>query len=81
MRGLVHRSLPPLILFKLGVQRSSPYRSLTLRDVFDNSKIVIKQGNQISTHYQGLIEQYQISSTKSFNQVYLEAIAAMIFQS
>jgi cyanophycin synthetase len=54
---------------------------MLMRDIFDDSRVVMKQDNQISTQYQGLIEQYQISSAKSFNQVYLEAIAAMISQS
>jgi cyanophycin synthetase len=46
------------------------------KNIFEDAKVVIKQGSQVSTQYQGLIEQYALS--ESFDQVYLEAIAAMI---
>ncbi|WNZ48993.1 acetate--CoA ligase family protein [Leptolyngbya boryana CZ1] len=46
------------------------------KNIFEDAKVVIKQGSKVSTQYQGLIEQYALS--ESFDQVYLEAIAAMI---
>lgn len=50
------------------------------RDVFEDSRVVIKQDGNISTRHQGLIEQYHLSPTETFSQVYLEAIAAMLFR-
>ncbi|BAU15133.1 glutathione synthase [Leptolyngbya sp. NIES-3755] len=51
------------------------------RDIFEDAKIVIKQGNTVSTQHQGLIEQFSLSEAEGFSQVYLEAIAAMILPS
>lgn len=48
------------------------------KNIFEDAKVVIKQGSKVSTQYQGLIEQYALS--ESFDQVYLEAIAAMILK-
>lgn len=48
------------------------------RDVFEDAKVVIKQGSTVSTQHQGLIEQYSLSEAEGFSRVYLEAIAAMI---
>jgi cyanophycin synthetase len=48
------------------------------RDVFDDARVVIKQGSTVSTQHQGLIEQYSLSEAEGFSRVYLEAIAAMI---
>ncbi|GAP97928.1 ATP-binding protein [Leptolyngbya sp. NIES-2104] len=48
------------------------------RDVFEDAKVVIKQGSTVSTQYQGLIEQYSLGEAEGFSRVYLEAIAAMI---
>ncbi len=51
------------------------------RDVFDDARVVIKQGSTVSTQHQGLIEQYSLSEAEGFSRVYLEAIAAMILPS
>ncbi len=48
------------------------------RDVFEDARVVIKQGSTVSTQHQGLIEQYSLSEAEGFSRVYLEAIAAMI---
>jgi cyanophycin synthetase len=48
------------------------------RDVFDDTRVVIKQGSEVSTQHQGLIEQFSLSEAEGFERVYLEAIAAMI---
>jgi cyanophycin synthetase len=48
------------------------------KTAFDDARVVIKQENQVSTQYEGLIEQYSLNDSESFDQVYLEAIAAMI---
>jgi cyanophycin synthetase len=46
------------------------------KNIFEDTKVVITQDNQVSTQHQGLIEQYALN--ESFSQVYLEAIAALI---
>lgn len=48
------------------------------RDLLEDGRVVIKQGNTVSTQHQGLIEQYSLGETEAFSRVYLEAIAAMI---
>ncbi|MBE9008866.1 acetate--CoA ligase family protein [Pseudanabaenaceae cyanobacterium LEGE 13415] len=48
------------------------------RDVFEDTKVIVKYGSTVSTQHQGLIEQFSLSEAEGFSRVYLEAIAAMI---
>lgn len=48
------------------------------RDIFEDTRVVIKQGSMVSTQHQGLIEQFSLNEAEGFSRVYLEAIAALI---
>ncbi len=48
------------------------------RDVFDDSTIVVKQGDNISIRRKGLIEQYELGSTEPFSRVYLKEIPTIL---
>jgi cyanophycin synthetase len=48
------------------------------RDVFDDSTIVIKQGDSISIRRKGLIEQYELGSSEPFSRVYLKEIPTIL---
>jgi cyanophycin synthetase len=48
------------------------------RDVFDNSTIVIKEGDTVSIRRQGLMEQYRLGGTEPFQRVYLKELATIL---
>ena len=48
------------------------------RDIFDDSTVVIKEGNNISIRRKGLIEQYELGSTEPFTRVYLKEIGTIL---
>jgi cyanophycin synthetase len=48
------------------------------RDVFDDSTIVIKEGNQASIRHKGLIEQYTLGADEPFTRVYLKEIGTIL---
>lgn len=48
------------------------------RDIFDDSTVVIKQGDSISIRRKGLMEQYELGSGEPFTRVYLKEIATIL---
>lgn len=48
------------------------------RDIFDDSTIVIKEGNNVSIRHKGLIEQYRLGSEEPFTRVYLKEIGTIL---
>ena len=48
------------------------------RDVFDNSTVVIKTGDNVSIRRQGLIEQYELGASEPFSRVYLKEIPTIL---
>ena len=48
------------------------------RDVFENSTVVIKKGNNISIRRQGLIEEYTLGENEPFTRVYLKEIGTIL---
>ncbi len=48
------------------------------RDVFDNSTVVIKKGDNISIRRQGLIEEYSLGENEPFTRVYLKEIGTIL---
>ena len=48
------------------------------RDVFGDSTVVIRQGDNISVQRKGLMEQYQLGPNEPFMRVYLKEIATIL---
>lgn len=48
------------------------------RDIFDDSTLVIKQGNNISIRRKGLIEDYTLGEAEPFTRVYLKEIGTIL---
>ncbi len=48
------------------------------RDIFDDSTVVIKQGDNVSIRHKGLIEQYELGSDEPFSRVYLKEIPTIL---
>jgi len=48
------------------------------RDIFEDSAVVIKEGDKIFIQRQGLIEQYELGSNEPFTRVYLKEISAVL---
>ncbi|MFN6487696.1 MULTISPECIES: acetate--CoA ligase family protein [unclassified Nostoc] len=51
---------------------------LLVRDVFDNSTVVIRKGNDISIRRKGLIEDYTLGDDEPFTRVYLKETGAIL---
>ena len=48
------------------------------RDVFDDSIVVVRYGDDISIHRNGLIEQYSLGTDEPFSRVYLKEITTLL---
>ena len=48
------------------------------RDVFEDSTIIIKQGDNVSIRRQGLLEQYTLGVDEPFSRVYLKEIPTIL---
>jgi cyanophycin synthetase len=51
---------------------------MLMRDIFDHSIVVIKEGNNVSIRREGLIEQYTLGATEPFTRVYLKEIGTLL---
>jgi cyanophycin synthetase len=51
---------------------------MLLRDIFEDSAVVIKNGDKVSIHRQGLIEQYELGLAEPFTRVYLKEIGTIL---
>lgn len=51
------------------------------RDVFQDSVIVTRQGNEVSIRRAGLIEQYQLGEEEPFSRVFLKEISSILVPS
>jgi cyanophycin synthetase len=51
---------------------------LLTRDIFDDSTVVIKEGNSVSIRHKGLIEQYTLGSDEPFTRVFLKEIGTIL---
>ncbi len=48
------------------------------RDIFDDSTVVIKEGDNVSIRHKGLIEQYTLGSGEPFTRVFLKEIGTIL---
>jgi len=48
------------------------------RDVFDDSTVITKQGDNVSIRRQGLLEQYRLGVDEPFSRVYLKEIPTIV---
>ncbi|HEY9834377.1 MAG TPA: cyanophycin synthetase [Stenomitos sp.] len=48
------------------------------RDIFDDSIVVIKEGNSVSIRREGLIEQYTLGAAEPFSRVHLKEIGTLL---
>ena len=51
---------------------------MLMRDIFDESIVVIRERDTISIRYEGLIEQYKLGSDEPFSRVFLKEIAKLL---
>ncbi|TBR59900.1 cyanophycin synthetase [Westiellopsis prolifica IICB1] len=51
---------------------------MLMRDVLENSTVVIRKGETISIHRQGLIEEYTLGEDEPFTRVYLKEISTIL---
>ncbi|WP_315790231.1 acetate--CoA ligase family protein [Fischerella sp. JS2] len=51
---------------------------ILMRDVFENSTVVIRKGDNISIHRQGLIEEYKLGEDEPLTRVYLKEISTIL---
>lgn len=49
-----------------------------MRDVFAHSTVVVKQGETVTVHREGLIEQYQLGAHESFQRSYLKELGTIL---
>ncbi|MBE9156164.1 acetate--CoA ligase family protein [Nodosilinea sp. LEGE 06152] len=52
--------------------------TLLTRDVFPDSTVVVREGDNISIRRQGLIEQYRLGGSEPFSRVYLKEIGTIL---
>jgi cyanophycin synthetase len=48
------------------------------RDMFDDSAVIVKEGDNVSIRRKGLIEQYRLGSSEPFTRVYLKEIGTIL---
>lgn len=48
------------------------------RDIFDDTTVVIKEGDNVSIRHKGLIEQYSLGSAEPFTRVHLKEIGTLL---
>ena len=51
---------------------------MLLRDVFDDSTVVVREGDNISIRRKGLVEQYRLGEDEPFTRVYLKEIPTIL---
>ncbi len=51
---------------------------MLVRDIFDNSTVVVKKGENISINRQGLIEEHSLREDEPFTRVYLQEIDTIL---
>lgn len=51
---------------------------MLMRDIFDHSIVVIKEGNNVSIRREGLIEQYTLGAMEPFTRGYLKEIGTLL---
>lgn len=51
---------------------------MLMRDVFDDSTVVIKEEDNVSIRHKGLIEQYTLGAGEPFTRVYLKEIGTVV---
>jgi cyanophycin synthetase len=51
---------------------------MLMRDVFDDSTVVIKEEDNVSIRHKGLIEQYSLGPGEPFTRVYLKEIGTVL---
>jgi cyanophycin synthetase len=51
---------------------------MLMRDVLENSTVVIRKGDNISIHRQGLIEEYRLGEDEPLTRVYLKEISTIL---
>jgi cyanophycin synthetase len=48
------------------------------RDIFDDTTVVVKEGDNVSIRRKGLIEQYTLGSGEPFTRVHLKEIGTLL---
>ncbi|MCP6763101.1 MAG: cyanophycin synthetase [Fischerella sp. CENA71] len=56
----------------------TPTEMMLMRDVLENSTVVIRKGETISIHRQGLIEEYTLGEDEPLTRVYLKEISTIL---
>ena len=56
----------------------SEIERMLLRDVFDDSTVVVREGDNISIRRRGLVEQYRLGEDEPFTRVYLKEIPTIL---
>jgi cyanophycin synthetase len=56
----------------------SEIEKVLIRDVFDDSTVIIKEGDKISIRRKGLLEQYTLEAGEPFTRVYLKEIGTIV---
>jgi cyanophycin synthetase len=54
------------------------YEMMLSRDVFEDSTVVVRRGDNISISRRGLMEQYQLGSAEPFSRAYLKELATVL---
>jgi cyanophycin synthetase len=56
----------------------SETEKVLMRDVFDDSTVILKEGDKISIRRKGLLEQYTLEAGEPFTRVYLKEIGTIV---
>ena len=56
----------------------SEIERMLLRDVFDDSTVVVREEDNISIRRKGLVEQYRLGEDEPFTRVYLKEIPTIL---
>lgn len=51
---------------------------MLIRDIFDDSTVIVREGNDVSIRRKGLIEQYTLGENEPFTRVHLKEIGTVL---
>ncbi|MEW6495074.1 MAG: acetate--CoA ligase family protein [Cyanobacteriota bacterium] len=51
---------------------------MLMRDIFDDSTVIVREGNDVSIRHKGLIEQYTLGENEPFTRVHLKEIGTVL---
>jgi cyanophycin synthetase len=71
--GMFYRSSNMVVL-----DNPTETEMMLTRDIFDDSTVVVKEGNNVSIQRKGLIEDYTLGEAEPFTRVYLKEIGTIL---